>query len=287
MEIKKIIAALSVIVMSAAMFTACGGSNDSSSSSDSSATEAETQEESATEAETTEAATEEEKATEEETEAETSEENSSDADTSESGNATTDFGDITISMDASESTEEAPVKFGEWATIGAFSAQDKIYHNVALRITKVTTATDDQKYIDDAIDLNNDLCSGYGKIDVSQLKIPSDCELCVVDYEIHIPADFPSAEWGVVSPSFSLSVDNTDGAGFPSADGASSYIGLSTTTSLSVRDDTKYQVGETYAFRSLYIMVKGYDKIAYKISACKEGTVEVSDGRYDAYFASK
>lgn len=287
MKISKTIAFLAAFTCFASMFTACGNT-DNSSVADSEATESQTEEmtEAETEAET-------EEATEEETEAETSEEATEDTtyesdDSKSPSSEEDDFGDITISMDGSESTEEAPVKFNEWATIGTYSATDSVYHNVALRITKVTTASDDQKYVDDAIALNNDCSSDFGKIDVSKLKVPSDCELCVVDYEIAIPANFPTNDWGVVAPNFSLSVENTDGAGFPSADGASSYIGLSSTTGLEIEEDPSYQVGNTYAFRSLYIMVKGYDKIAFKTSGYPAGTTDLDDAeRYDVYFAAK
>lgn len=285
MKISKTIAFLAAFTCFASALTACGNADDSSVA-DSEVTESQT------EAETTEATTEEE--TEEATEAETEEESESEteAETDDSSAAVAaeedDFGDITISMDGSESTEEAPVKFNEWATIGTYSATDSVYHNVALRITKVTTASDDQKYVDDAIALNNDCSSDFGQIDVSQLKVPSDCELCVVDYEIAIPANFPTNDWGIVAPNFSLSVENTDGAGFPSADGASSYIGLSTTTGLEIEEDPSYQVGNTYSFRSLYIMVKGYDKIAFKTSGYPAGTTDLDNAeRYDVYFAAK
>lgn len=285
MKISKTIAFLAAFTCFASALTACGNADDSSVA-DSEVTGSQT------EAETTEATTEEE--TEEATEAETEEESESEteAETDDSNAAVAaeedDFGDITISMDGSESTEEAPVKFNEWATIGTYSATDSVYHNVALRITKVTTASDDQKYVDDAIALNNDCSSDFGQIDVSQLKVPSDCELCVVDYEIAIPANFPTNDWGIVAPNFSLSVENTDGAGFPSADGASSYIGLSTTTGLEIEEDPSYQVGNTYSFRSLYIMVKGYDKIAFKTSGYPAGTTDLDAAeRYDVYFAAK
>lgn len=285
MKISKTIAFLAAFTCFASALTACGNADDSSVA-DSEVTGSQT------EAETTEATTEEE--TEEATEAETEEESESEteAETDDSNAAVAaeedDFGDITISMDGSESTEEAPVKFNEWATIGTYSATDSVYHNVALRITKVTTASDDQKYVDDAIALNNDCSSDFGQIDVSQLKVPSDCELCVVDYEIAIPANFPTNDWGIVAPNFSLSVENTDGAGFPSADGASSYIGLSTTTGLEIEEDPSYQVGNTYSFRSLYIMVKGYDKIAFKTSGYPAGTTDLDNAeRYDVYFAAK
>lgn len=286
MKISKTIAFLAAFTCFASALTACGNADDSSVA-DSEVTESQT------EAETTEATTEEE--TEEATEAETEEESESEteAETDDSNAAVAaeedDFGDITISMDGSEAPEEAPVKFNEWATVGKYSAIDSVYHNVAVRITKVTTSSDDQKYVDDAIALHNEYSTDFGKIDVSQLKVPSDCELCIVDYEVALPANLPANDYGnVSSPSPSLSVANTDGAGFPSADGASTYIGLSTTTDLNIEDDPSYQPGNTYAFRALYIMVKGYDKIAFKIDGYPAGTTDLDAAeRYEAYFAAK
>lgn len=287
MKISKTIAFLAAFTCFASTLTACGN-NDNSSVSDSEVTESQTETETTETEEATEAETEEE--SEEETEAETEEETTDESVDSKTAGSSEedDFGDITISMDGAESTEESPVKFNEWATIGTYSATDSVYHNIAVRITKVTTASDDQKYVDDAIALNNDCSSDFGQIDVSKIKVPNDCELCVVDYEIAIPANFPTNDWGVTSPNVSLSVENTDGAGFPSADGASSYIGLSTTTDLEMEEDPSYQVGNTYAFRALYIMVKGYDKIAFKTSGYPAGTTDLDDAeRYDVYFASK
>lgn len=275
--------------MTASMFTACGSKDSKDSSDSSSAKDSVT--ESASEEETSEDS-EEESSEEETTEAESTEaettEKAADSKNPAAGGSASDFGDITVSMDGSESTEEAPVKLGEWATLGIYAAEDETYHNIACRFTKVTRESDDKKYIDDAIALNNDLCSGYGKIDVSKLKVPNDCELCIAEYEVYIPSNFPSAEWGVTTPSVSVSVENTDGAGFPSADGASTYIGLSTTTSLTTTKDTKYQTGNTYTFKCLFLMVKDYEKFAFKTSGYPEGTTDVKTGeRYDAFYASK
>lgn len=288
MKLKKTISLLAAVLITASMFTACGGKeskdSDSSSAKDS-VTESSSEEETSEESEEE---TSEEETTEETTTEEVTTEKAADSKNPSAGGSASDFGDITISMDGSESTEEAPVKLGEWATHGIFAAQDETYHNVACRFTKVTRESDDKKYIDDAIALNNDLCSSFGKIDVSKLKVPSDCELCVAEYEVYIPSDFPSAEWGVTSPSISVSIENTDGAGFPSADGASTYIGLSSTTSLSTTKESKYQTGNTYTFKCLFIMVKGYEKFAFKISGYPEGTTDVKTGeRYEAFYASK
>ena len=268
MKISKTIAFLAAFTCFASMFTACGNT-DNSSVADSEATESQTEE--MTEAET-----------EAETEEATEEATDESADSKASSSEEDDFGDITISMDGSEATEENPVKFNEWTTAGSYSTVDSGYHNIAVRLTKVTTSSDDQKYVDDAIALHNDCSSDYGQIDVSQLKIPSDCELCVVDYEVYIPANFPSSEFGVTDPHLSLSVINTDGAGFPSADGASSYIGLSTTTDLNTEEDPSYEAGNTYSFRALYVMVKGYDKIGFRITAYAAGSGDIYDIFFDA-----
>lgn len=274
MKITKTLAFLAAVTCFASALTACGNSGEGSVSE----SQSESETEAATEEETTEAAE------EETTEAETDEESATEAETeaAAASDEEPDYGDIEISMEGTEATEENPVKFNEWTTAGSYSTVDSGYHDVAVRFTKVTTSTDDKKYVDDAIALNNKYSSDFRQIDVSQLKVPSDCELCVVDYEVYIPANFPTSDIGVTAPHFSPSVINTDGAGFPSADGTSSYIGLSTTYDLTMEEDTDYQQGNTYSFRALYIMVKGYDKIGFKITASAAGSGDIYDIFFDA-----
>ena len=66
-----------------------------------------------------------------------------------------------------------------------YCATDKIYHTIYTRITKVVSKSEDADYVNKAIELNNSVGSDFSKIDESELKIPDDCELCVMEYEVY------------------------------------------------------------------------------------------------------
>ena len=82
------------------------------------------------------------------------------------------------------------------------------------------------------------------------------------------------------------------GGGIPSADGTSTYIGLGTNNiDLDVNpSDTRYEPGNTYAFRTLFTMVKGYENYVFELSSYPDGTHSddtSGDNLYYAYFANK
>ena len=104
------------------------------------------------------------------------------------------------------------------------------------------------------------------------LKIPDDCELCVMEYEVYVPEDFPSNEWGIISPDVNYSASNKGGGGIPSADGASTYIGMGGTTELLTQKKNEYFVGNTYKYVTLFLMVKGYKDYKFTFSSYPEGT---------------
>lgn len=268
MNSKKVISLLAALMLSVSMLAACSDDDDKLSSRTTTTTT------------TTEA--QEEEPTEEATEEETTEEA-----TEESTKAPS--GDDVSGADASKTTKEDPIALGEWAAISTYAVEDETYHNVNVRITKVTSASEDEDYVDDAIDLNNDLSSDYGQINVADLKLPSDCELCILDYELNIPADFPVGKLGTISsPNFSFSISNKEGGGIPNADGTATYIGLTTVRSLKTEEDPKYEPGNTYSFKCYFAMVKGFEDFVISTHAYPEGTKDLSTAEsYDAYFASR
>ena len=141
--------------------------------------------------------------------------------------ASGDSNDIAASaIEPSETSEENLAPIGQWIKTTRYCATDKIYHTIYTRITKVVSKSEDADYVNKAIELNNSVGSDFSKIDESELKIPDDCELCVMEYEVYVPEDFPSDDWGIISPDVNYSASNKGGGGIPSADGASTYIGM-------------------------------------------------------------
>ena len=61
-----------------------------------------------------------------------------------------------------------------------------------------------------------------------------------MEYEVYVPEDFPSDEWGIISPDVNYSASNKGGGGIPSADGASTYIGMGGTTELLTQKKNEY-----------------------------------------------
>ncbi len=271
MKSKKAIALLAALMLSVTMLTSCSDDDDklsSTTTTTTTTTEAQTEEDT-TEEETTEADTTEEETTEEETEANAS------------------SGDIDA-VDGSSSTEENPIALGEWCNVALYSAVDQAYHNVQIRITKVTTTTEDPDYIQDCIDTNNKYASEYYQFTVDDLDLPSDCELCVFEYEMNIPSDFPVAEYGLSLPTVLISVSNISGGGIPNAEGTATYIGLSTTYSLETGEEIEYEVGNTYQFKKYFAMVQGYEDYVFETYNYPDGTTDTSDAEFIyAYFASR
>lgn len=210
---------------------------------------------------------------------ESSEEASSEESAAESKSADTNA-DVKDAIEASKTSDTNPAKLGQWVKTSRYSATDSTYHTVYARVVKVKTESDDADYVKKAIEENNKLDSYY-EIDKDELKIPSDCELGIMEYEVYVPSDFPTQDWGITTPDISFSVSNIGGGGIPSADGASTYIGLSSLTSLRTEEsekiDGKYQVGGTYTFRELYVMVKGYKDYVFSSYTYPEGTKETAN----------
>lgn len=197
--------------------------------------------------------------------------------------------DVSGAVDASATTETSAVPLGQWAKTARYATEDKTYHTVYVRLTKVTTASQDEAYVQSAIELHNSCSSDFRQIDVSAFNLPDDVELCVLDYEVFVPAEFPAPDYGIVEPSLDFSESNIGGGGIPAADGSSVYIGLgSNTQDLQLSEDATYYPGNTYAFRCLFTMVKGYTDYVFELTSYPDGTTETSaDVMYYAYFANK
>ena len=124
--------AVSLAAVLALALTACGSGNDTNQEQTSVSSESST-------ASSTEESSEPETTEEPEMTSEPEEESGSSSETSASGGAA----DISSAIDGSTATEESPVPLGQWAAIADYSAEDETYHNVYVRVTKVTTSTED------------------------------------------------------------------------------------------------------------------------------------------------
>lgn len=197
--------------------------------------------------------------------------------------------DVSSAVDASLYTKTDPIPLGQWAKVARYSPTDKTYHNVCVRVTKITRQADDDAYVQSAIALHNENASDWRQIDISELKLPSDVELYVLDYEVFVPADFPSETWGINPPEISFSQGNINGGGIPNADGTATYIGLSTSICDLETGDIDYMPGNTYSFRILMPMVKGFSDFVLDTSTYPDGTPsdDSSGNSYYAYFAIK
>jgi len=181
-----------------------------------------------------------------------------------------------IKMEATSAENGAPL--GQWLEITQYSTVDQKYHPIYIRATKITTTEQDATYVDNCISENNAIASERNQIDIADLELPEDVEACILEYEVHIPADFPSEEWGLSSPDVFLNASNVDGGGIPSATSSSSYIGLGFTETLEQGDIEKYDVeympGNTFSFRTVFFMVQGFEDYSFDGSTVPAGEEE-------------
>ncbi len=267
--------------------TACGTS-DSDAVSESSQTESvsETSEESdsVSESEVEEEIEETEEISESSEEEETIE-------TSETSSSASSSGvDISGAIDGSTTTDESAVPLGQWAAATMYATADSAYHTVYVRMTKVTAYSEDEAYIQDAIDLHNANASEWYQIDLEDYTLPDDVEWYLLDYEVYVPEDFPSSydDGSIIEPSLDPRATNIGGGGIPSNDGASTYIGLgSYREDLEVYADETFLIGNTYAFKVIYAMVTGYQDYTFYIMSYPDGTTSSTGESYYVYFANQ
>lgn len=172
------------------------------------------------------------------------------------------------------SDPKKPVPFGEYLETSLYSVETKKNHTAYVKITKVTSETDDAAYVQKAIDENNTEGADFQQFNKVDLNMPSDVELHILDYEVIIPEDFPSSEYGVLRIEMPFSARNVDGGGVPSADGTSAYIGIGGTRSLLLTGDSekKFEPGNAYQARSYFAMVKGFEDYTFELGVTPADT---------------
>ena len=188
----------------------------------------------------------------------------------------------TLGLPAQTSMETEPVRgennnliaLGDWGTVSNGSLTDGRWHDIEMRITKITTETENEDYISNTIALSNSL--SVLRTEESALDKLRDCienpELVVVDYEVKLPEDYPC------DGNADVSLCVVDDAG------EHQIIKLLTTA------DSDMTPGLTYAKRGIYVRTKGDTNYTFKsVRYLNEADIEARAARADTdtYFANK
>ncbi len=198
-----------------------------------------------------------------------------------------DAPDITDALIGSDTSEDNPVPLGSWVETALYSPQDETYHTVYVRVANVTTQSQDAEYVESAIAANNGFGDEADRIEPADFDIPENGELVALDYEVYVPADFPSPTYGMTEPKILFTMRNLSENGFRSPDGSEIYAGMGTTENLIVREAGEtYEPERTYGERCIYVMIKDYtDYMAvyftYPVGTLSDETNE--DNMYTVY----
>ncbi|WP_461811792.1 DUF6612 family protein [Faecalimonas sp.] len=206
-------------------------------------------------------------------------------DTQNNSGSETSNASVSDAIDLKQTTNTSPAPLNKWVKTTRYATEDRKYHTVYVRINKVTTMSEDANYVNQAIQQNNQFSSR--KIDVNQLKLPADVELCVFDYEVMVPKDFPAPDYGMIEPDLNFTAKNITGGGIPSTDGTHTYIGMGSVTRMKVRnDDVKYYPGNTYKMRGCFSMVKGFKNYIFESTSTEEGQETSVETMIKGYLAA-
>lgn len=201
------------------------------------------------------------------------------AETSAAGAAVGD-GDLSAAIQDSETSGEKPAPLGQWVKTCAYSSIDRAYHPIYVRVNKITTQSEDAQYIEDCVKASNANVYEFKQLDLSELKLPDDVELCLMDYDILFADSFPSDGGIIFGSGLGMRATNPEGGGIASQDGSSTYVGMGQVEDLSMKDTTKsvptYQPGEVNPMQGLFAMVKGNQQYVITYQSYPEGTTSDS-----------
>lgn len=184
------------------------------------------------------------------------------ADTAESAEP----GEVSEAYTADKTSETEAVPLGEWGQMTSYSTEDDQYHTTYLRITQVTSESEDPEYIQGAFDEHNNLAEyDFQEVYPEDVELPSDVEWLIVDYEIYYPEEFPTGVYGIIENGVTFSAINPEGGGIPSQDGTSVYLALGTPEALYVDTIENSQPGDIRKARNVYTMVKEYDAFIFDL----------------------
>lgn len=172
----------------------------------------------------------------------------------------------------------SPYAFGDWGDASNGSFTDGKWHNVKLRITKVTTESDNEEYVENVIAYNNTHATvKFGEDEIVKLEDGiDDAELVVVDYEVELPEDYPCDGNADVN----LSVRDQSGQ--------SQMIKLMTS------EDLDMTPGTVYAKHGIFARKRGdtnyvFESLRYQNNAAIEGLDAGASARAleDSFFSNK
>lgn len=178
--------------------------------------------------------------------------------------------------DRNEETRSKALELNRWLRTGLYSTQSKADEEIYLRIKKVTPQSENAEILKEKVELNNKFRSGLGSYNLDEMKVPADVELCLVEYEVYVPKNFPMGEYGMSAPVPSLEISSIKGGGIPSQDGTSTYIGMGTVYKLVQNDEYKDYRGQVYTGYGFFAMVKEFKDYVIEVSSRPIG--DTSDG---------
>lgn len=192
--------------------------------------------------------------------------------------------DLGKAVKAADTKLEKPAALGQWVEMTQKSLEDFKYHTAYVKVTKVTSASEDKKYVNSCIAENNKNGSNVEQIDVSKMRMPDDVEVTIVDYDIYIPGEFPESSYGISEPKVEFKAKSLTGGGFPATDGKHQYLGMGNVGHIMMPEDAKYEAGRTYSFKGYFAMVKGYKNFVMNCALYPDGG-DTSSKTSDVFFA--
>ena len=244
----------------------------------------------------------EEAETQAETKTDTETETKSDTETKSTGDEETDKEEQGVAEDQQDTNADVsnavdftkaldpknPLSIGSYMKLGVYSTEDSKYHNVYAKINKITSESEDAEYVKKALDEHNAEGTDYQAVNKEELDLPDDIELNVVDYEVVIPKEFPSADYGMPAIHLDFRAQSVEDGGIPSNNGGAVYLALGAGEELLTKGEStkEFMPGNTYQMRGYFAMVKDYDNYVIEVAAFPDGTDDTSDMK-NAYFAIK
>ena len=197
--------------------------------------------------------------------------------------------DVSTAVDFTKALDpKNPLPMGSYMKLGAYATEDSKYHTVYVKLNKITSESDDAEYVRKALDEHNAEDTGYQAVNKEEMDLPDDIELNIVDYEVVIPKEFPSADYGMPAIHLDFRAQSVEEGGIPSNNGGAVYLALGAGQELLTKGESEkdFMPGNTYQMRGYFAMVKGYDNYVIEVAAFPDGTSDTSEMK-NAYFASK
>lgn len=159
----------------------------------------------------------------------------------EPANPATD-GEYTIenAVDGKDTSMENPAKFGQWVKATRYNPTSGKNDVAYWRIVNITT--DCQADID--------AYTGFYKLDPIE---QDGLSYYAATYEVYFPEDWEVPEWGISSPTISLSARNPEGGGY-TLNGLT-IIGLGHCIDMNLQPADKLMPGQTYTGKVIYTML--------------------------------